>query len=253
MSEEQKKEATDMNQTLPVCICGATRVSDTFCDECGLPPRVGEQQTAPASPIPTEREDCEGARACPTWKDANSSDELEAFYKSVIPGIRDAAMDCGYAIGVHGSMRRDLDLIAVPWSEEHSSKECLAEVVQLAACGFRQETYVWEQKPSGRVAATFPICWNESGRPSAGHVDLSVMLDARAADDEGKDELAKVREDATYYKLALDNSEARNKELQGHLERQPDSERIAELEQRLCRQAEWIDEALAEINVSEGG
>jgi len=39
--------------------------------------------------------------------------------------IRAVAKDCGYAIGVHGSERRDLDLIAVPWTPEAVSADQL--------------------------------------------------------------------------------------------------------------------------------
>lgn len=32
--------------------------------------------------------------------------------------IWEVARGCGYAIGLHGSMKRDVDLIAVPWTDE---------------------------------------------------------------------------------------------------------------------------------------
>lgn len=35
-----------------------------------------------------------------------------------IDRIRELAKEIGYAIGAHGSLERDLDLIAAPWSEE---------------------------------------------------------------------------------------------------------------------------------------
>lgn len=38
-----------------------------------------------------------------------------ALYASFLPDIIDIAKECGYAIGLHGSMAHDLDLIAVPW------------------------------------------------------------------------------------------------------------------------------------------
>ncbi len=36
---------------------------------------------------------------------------------AIITKIRDIAKDHGWAIGVHGSLERDIDLIAVPWSD----------------------------------------------------------------------------------------------------------------------------------------
>ena len=32
-----------------------------------------------------------------------------------IPDLKEAAKDCGYALAVHGSLARDIDLIAVSW------------------------------------------------------------------------------------------------------------------------------------------
>jgi hypothetical protein len=39
-------------------------------------------------------------------------------YAQIFPMIREKAKELGYAIGLHGSMLRDLDLIAMPWIEE---------------------------------------------------------------------------------------------------------------------------------------
>jgi len=111
------------------------------------------------------------------WHRCHSLDEMEAFYRSIIPTMRDAARECGYALGVHGTLRRDLDIIAAPWVEDHVDRHDLARELQLAACGLSMETYQWERKPCGRFAVSFPVCWVEFAdrRPSTGHVDLSVM------------------------------------------------------------------------------
>ena len=111
------------------------------------------------------------------WTVCKDADEIEAFFKSRMSAIREAAKGCGYAVGLHGSMRRDLDLIAVPWSEKFLPKEALAIAIHKAACGIAQpeDTYAWEQKPMGRVATSFPICWTEELKLSNGHIDLSVV------------------------------------------------------------------------------
>ena len=103
-------------------------------------------------------------------------DEQERWYLAVLPSIRTVARTLGYGIGVHGSMRRDLDLIAVPWSEEHATPDALAKAIQYAALGTHGDVVNWEQKPCGRIATSFPICWTEDRRPSSGHIDLSVMM-----------------------------------------------------------------------------
>jgi hypothetical protein len=52
--------------------------------------------------------------------------------------------------GVHGSMRRDFDLAAMPWRSDHTTKDELAKAIQDAACGFSHPEYEWAQKPAGR-------------------------------------------------------------------------------------------------------
>lgn len=110
------------------------------------------------------------------WRKIHTPGEQEAFYLEVLPSIRAVARTLGYGIGVHGSMRRDLDLIAVPWVENHSAPDALAKAIQYAACGTYGEVVTWRQKPCGRIATSLPICWTEDKRPSAGHIDLSVMM-----------------------------------------------------------------------------
>lgn len=41
--------------------------------------------------------------------------------KGVVDKVRTIALSLGWGIGVHGSMRRDFDLIAVPWTKEAAS------------------------------------------------------------------------------------------------------------------------------------
>lgn len=41
-----------------------------------------------------------------------------ATYKRLIGPLRERAMELGYAIGVHGTLKRDIDLIACPWTNE---------------------------------------------------------------------------------------------------------------------------------------
>jgi hypothetical protein len=111
------------------------------------------------------------------WYQAQSVDDMQQFYKSRLPAVREAAREHGYAIAVHGSERRDFDLIATPWREGASDANTLAHAVAMAACGItRQGDYQFEQKPLGRLAVSIPVCW--TSRPdvvSDGHIDLSVV------------------------------------------------------------------------------
>lgn len=55
-------------------------------------------------------------------------------YAALLPTLQKAARECGYALAVHGSMNRDFDLIAAPWTEEATDDETLTEALR-AACG----------------------------------------------------------------------------------------------------------------------
>lgn len=116
-----------------------------------------------------------------TWFEARTLDEMEAFYMSRLPEIRAAAKEHGYAIGLHGSARRDFDLMAMQWRDDASDKDTLARAIADAACGIRREgVYEWEVKPNGRVAVSIPICWAahdnpDLDKPSVGHIDLSII------------------------------------------------------------------------------
>ena len=112
------------------------------------------------------------------WTVVYSVDEMQAFFRSRLPAIRETARAHGYAVGVHGSERRDLDLIAVPWVEAHSTPDDLAAAIMMSACGMTMAAHRWETKPNGRIAVSLPICWPEGfmdGALSLGMIDLSVI------------------------------------------------------------------------------
>lgn len=143
----------------------------------------------------------------PSWHHVNTVEEMEAFFMSILPAMREAAKQCGYAIGFHGSAKRDFDLIAVPWAEIYSTPNALAEAIQKAACGFHHATYQWETKPNGRIATAFPICWTHGDmgfdKPSLGHIDLSVMTDTRPAPRVGGDVVEDTRPDCSAVDVTL--------------------------------------------------
>lgn len=160
------------------------------CGEC----RRGNACTAREEGEGDFAEMCSGFASAPIdyqtghWFEPSSVNEMQAFFVSRVPAIREAARACGYAIGLHGSMRRDLDLIAVPWRDGASSKDELAHAIALAACGLAREgrKYQWETKPAGRVATSLPLCWVDHDNPEfgdtpgMGHIDLSAMPETTA-------------------------------------------------------------------------
>lgn len=111
------------------------------------------------------------------WRKVESQDEMTLFFVEVLPTIKSVARGHGYGIAVHGSMKRDLDLLAVPWTYYHSDKSTLAAAIHQAVCGIEMSVYQWEEKPHGRSATMFPICFPEwpDPKPGTGHIDLSVV------------------------------------------------------------------------------
>jgi hypothetical protein len=98
---------------------------------------------------------------------------LEAIWQDV----SEAAREHGYSLTYHGSVARDIDLVAVPWSPyQVSDAATVAEAIRLAAeksspCKFAFESATDKnptEKPHGR------LCW--AFHLGAGpYIDLSVM------------------------------------------------------------------------------
>lgn len=100
-----------------------------------------------------------------------------ALLDLILPPMRRAAKDAGYALTVHGSLNRDIDLVAVPWVEHNVwSKEALRDALCGAArgaigrCNYHSNKD-WTVKPHGRFATTL-IAWVGENTAS---IDLSVM------------------------------------------------------------------------------
>lgn len=109
-------------------------------------------------------------------------------FSLLIPSLMKAGREVGYAIAVHGSMSRDLDLVAIPWTEGAVSAERL--ILHLVAAvdghirnGSRKvqkegsDEATWETvsgsepavKPHGRLAWTIHLGHNGM------YLDVSVM------------------------------------------------------------------------------
>lgn len=112
---------------------------------------------------------------------AEEQDALPLGYVSLLPALIRVAKAKGYALAVHGSMRRDLDLVAVPWTDEAAPAVEVAEAIIRASGGFLSERPAKEvhpegwpgtrdpaQKPHGRLAWSIHL----GGGP---YIDLSVM------------------------------------------------------------------------------
>lgn len=103
------------------------------------------------------------------------------YYAVTFAEIRQVARQHGYALCLHGSLRRDLDVVAVPWVEEASDEETLVKAIVEAAGGFlvcNREGQHNGIKPHGRHAWTIHFGGASETIPPgerATYIDLSVM------------------------------------------------------------------------------
>jgi hypothetical protein len=96
---------------------------------------------------------------------------IDALLDELLPPLRLAAKGCGYALTVHGSLQRDIDLVAVPWVDNAQDPELLVSRlcgVIAGALGRAHPMKEWTDKPHGRKAVTI-ITTGEA------EFDLSIM------------------------------------------------------------------------------
>lgn len=119
------------------------------------------------------------------------------YYKQLIGPLREVSRRLGYALTVHGSLVRDIDLVAVPWSDGAVSAKILAKAIQHKAreiVGYAEphpveststnpkwfrdglNGYVRKMgritaKPHGRKSWTFHLLRTHDGP----YIDLAVM------------------------------------------------------------------------------
>ena len=89
------------------------------------------------------------------------------IYAAMYPEMVAIARRYGYALAIHGSMRRDFDVVAIPWTDVTGKpSELVSELIR---------TFDMKQigdagpKPHGRIAYTLSIGFGEC------FVDLSFM------------------------------------------------------------------------------
>ena len=50
-------------------------------------------------------------------------------YCALYPGLAEIARAHGYALSVHGSMNRDMDLVCIPWADEVSEPQVVVDAI----------------------------------------------------------------------------------------------------------------------------
>lgn len=97
---------------------------------------------------------------------------IRSLLDAILPAIRTVALANGYAVAVHGSLKRDIDLIAVAWTDQAIAAPDLVQAVRGAVAGVTGRCIILgelSEKPHGRVAYTLV----HGG--FAGEIDLSII------------------------------------------------------------------------------
>ena len=89
-----------------------------------------------------------------------------------IRAAQNAVRNQGYAVAVHGSQVKDLDLLAVPWRDTALTAQDVAELIAKAIPGFIEKGSP-EAKPHGRLSFTIRPNWHFSF--DSWYIDLAVM------------------------------------------------------------------------------
>jgi hypothetical protein len=111
-----------------------------------------------------------------TGLDEKKVNYAPAYVVGIYPGLVETAKKLGYALALHGSVARDLDLVAVPWTDEAAKPE---ELLKAICDTFDLETNnkmgLPDQRPHGRLSWSIPLWWGA-------YIDLSVYPPNAKAD-----------------------------------------------------------------------
>ena len=110
-------------------------------------------------------------------KHDDRAEACQQFYETLIVALRYVAYRCGYALATHGSLKRDIDLVAVPWRDSAVDAHHLAGMLRMAAEAIvgtareREGDKNPTEKPCGRLAWSFYLTHDDRGP----YLDVSVM------------------------------------------------------------------------------
>lgn len=109
------------------------------------------------------------------------------YKRILLPALREIARRYGYALAVHGSLQRDIDIIACPWRDSACGPQSMVEAMYRACevvIGFATGPGGWTEKetfapppgslPNPEVKPHGRLAWSIlfGGGP---YIDLSVM------------------------------------------------------------------------------
>ena len=104
--------------------------------------------------------------------------QTREYFRVLIRALRHVAERYGYAIAVHGSLKTDIDLIAVPWRDSAVSQASVAEAIrktaeQIIGSARQRDSDPMTKKPCGRLAWSFYLTPHDD--IPGPYIDLSVM------------------------------------------------------------------------------
>lgn len=98
---------------------------------------------------------------------------VTSLFNDILPDMVDVARGRGYALALHGSLARDIDIAAIPWVEGAGGPDDLVDdlvdylkTVFGAACCLKEQM---TEKPHGRKAYTIHLS------NTLIYIDLSIM------------------------------------------------------------------------------
>ena len=79
------------------------------------------------------------------------------FYAAMWNDFRQAALDCGWALGLHGSLANDMDIMAMPWIKDAAHP--LEMIIALKKCfdNPKEITLQETEMPNNRMVYTLSI------------------------------------------------------------------------------------------------
>lgn len=150
------------------------------CEESGLGRkairRASDRRAVP-SPTESARAGSEGELTAHSGGKAGDRPKgRAAAYAGIYPSLVEIGREHGYAVAVHGSLARDLDLIATPWVEHYSAPDDFVKDIAYKLGAIAGEDLVvvwpndprWGPKPHGRLCYTIVL-------DGGAFIDLSVI------------------------------------------------------------------------------
>ena len=92
---------------------------------------------------------------------------IPAWYSLTYTHMEETAHEFGYALGLHGSLNRDLDIIAVPWTVKAiPAKELIEKFVERSG--------LIKIEPQGAIKPHGRLCFS-LGLGGDSYIDLSIL------------------------------------------------------------------------------